>query len=143
MAMATWFMAIEAADVPAAVEEATPPSGEELFGVDIVKLCTLHAIVMGGAFLDVLARYVDILDPGEDSSHEGPWAYEVPADFVARLAGLGDADLEEATTRWAATDELRMDRWTAPDALDTARLIRSVAQEARATGRPMFYAAFL
>lgn len=38
-------------------------------------------------------------------SDEGPWVFQLPAQFVARLAAVDDADITNLVAQWAKSDE--------------------------------------
>ncbi len=103
--------------------------GIDAKGVDTIKLATLHALLTGGEY-DPSFMNDSLCSEGD----EGPWVFEVPAALVDRLAALRVDDLASVASRWAMTDELRLDEWP-PDAVrEKLEEIAELCRSARAAG---------
>lgn len=96
-------------------------------GVDIVKLCTLEAILVGTGFDEALAAYDKpaLLSPNEEEQ-----LYELPSALVIGLSRLADDRLPDVAQKWAETDELRIDQWSDNDAREVVDSLRSLARQA-------------
>jgi hypothetical protein len=117
------------ADAPAAEF-----GGIDIKGIDSVKFGTLHSILTGRSFEELLSEY----EPVVTVSDEGPWVFQIPSDLVARLATLADADKQVAVSKWAATEEFALSRWTASEVADAFEGIASLAQKAERAGHSLF-----
>lgn len=91
------------AEVPSRVFD-----GIDINGIDTVRFGTLHSLLTGQAFEDLLPLY----DPVVSVSDEGPWVFQIPQDLVALVAGLEDTRKSEAARQWAETEEFALDGWT-------------------------------
>lgn len=97
-------------------------------GVDIVKLCTLQAIVAGSTFDDALAGYDKpvLISPNDEEEQ----LYALPSALTKGLSSLAEDRLPDVAAKWAKTDELHLDEWSASDALEVIRALRSLARQA-------------
>ncbi len=93
------------------VSPAAELGGIDIKGIDTVKFSTLHAIVSGRPFTDIIGEY----EPTAMASDEGPWVTRIPQELVARLGEISPEERGRIAARWAATEEFRLDRWDAPD----------------------------
>ena len=93
-------------------------------GLGPVEIGTLGQILGAGSYDEVFELSADVHQEAE-SGESG--VVGVPASVCEALATAGD--LSAVANRWAATDELRMSRWQASDALlvltELRRLVES------------------
>lgn len=108
----------------------------EAKGVETVKLATLCALAANDS--DDADAFAGAFDLVAGDAEEGPWILAVPAEIVAVLAGIPDARLASIASRWAETDELQMDGWSAADARDFIGKLRRHAKQALADGASLF-----
>ena len=109
--------------------------GLDIKGIDVVKLCQLHALLSSRALKELLADY----DPVVVVSDEGPWVFRVPEDLVERVARLGEEERQSVAARWAETAELVMDRWKSEDVARVLDGIAGLAREAEQAGKTLFF----
>jgi hypothetical protein len=62
--------------------------GIDIKGIDSVKFGTLHSILTGRSFEELLPEYEPVVTVSDD----GPWVFQIPSDLVTRLAGLAGED---------------------------------------------------
>jgi hypothetical protein len=101
--------------------------------IDGIKLGTLAAILQGKS-VDDNDAVVSFMGDGAivaEAGKGGPWIFEVPEVLVSGIAGLQEDAYYEIATKWAATEELVLDRWS-PD--DTEHLVDTVKLAGMATG---------
>jgi len=114
MGVLTDFVAVprgEAAVVCASLCPSRDFDGMDAKGIDTIKLATLYALLTDGEYDPSFMN--DRLCSGGD---DGPWVFEVPPTLVDRLAVLRDEQFVSVASRWATTDELRLEGWP-PDAV--------------------------
>jgi hypothetical protein len=109
-------------------------TGIDIKGVDTVKLTTLHSILSAEAFKDLLAQY----NPIASASEDGPWVFVLPADLVARLAGLDDTEITDTAARWGNTEEFQLDGWSQTNVTDVLRGMAHLARQASAQEKRIF-----
>jgi hypothetical protein len=109
-------------------------TGIDIKGVDSVKLTTLHSILSGEEFKDLLAQY----NPIASASDDGPWVFVLPADLVARLANLDEAELADTAAKWGNTEEFQLDGWSQSNVTDVLRGIAHLARQASDQGKHIF-----
>ena len=108
--------------------------GIDIKGIDSVKLGTLHAILTGRSFKDLLPEYQPVIAV----SDEGPWVFRIPSDLVTRLTSLAGDDKQVALAKWAATEEFELDRWSTTAVAETFDEIVSLARKAEEVGHALF-----
>jgi hypothetical protein len=108
--------------------------GIDIKGIDSVKFGTLHSILSGRSFKELLPEY----EPVVSVSDEGPWVFQIPSDLVTRLATLEGEDKRVAVSKWAATEEFALDRWPADEVAKAFDGIASLARKAQGSGRSLF-----
>lgn len=120
------------------VAQAAVPSevfnGIDIKGVDSVKFATLHSILTGRSFDDLLPIY----EPVVTVSDEGPWVFQIPPDLVALLAALDDAGKTGIAQQWATTEEFVLDCWSADDVASVLNDISSLARKAVESDQALF-----
>lgn len=109
--------------------------GEQFKGVDQVKLARLDTALTGVEF-SVAIGAIDLV---RQVSDEGPWTTTVREDVTRRLAELADGDVDGVAERWLNTEEMRLDRWTLPDARFVIERLRGLASDALGGDRRMFH----
>lgn len=100
----TDFVVANRADAQLVCDSTCPSEeflGMDAKGIDTVKLGTLNAILTGTEFDPQFVSRDELATGGED----GPWVFEVPTDFVHRLAVLDAEQLRAAAVQWAKTEE--------------------------------------
>jgi len=125
----------EAAAIAAAVRPVELWPTLECKGVEMVKLSTLVAAATGRPADDELQEAFE-LAAGDEA--EGPWVLRIPGEIVRLLAGIPAAELGAVAARWAESDELRLDGWSASDAADLVARLQAHAQQALASGSSLF-----
>jgi len=108
--------------------------GIDIKGIDSVKFGMLHSILTGRSFEDLLPEYEPVVSVSDD----GPWVFRLPSDFVARLATLAGDDKQAVVSKWAATEEFVLDRWTASDVAEAFDDIALLARKADDAGHSLF-----
>ncbi len=118
----------DGARIAAMSSPATELGGLDLKGLDSVRFTSLHAIVSGCTFSEVLA----IESPMTMASEEGPWVQTLPPEFVRALAALTAPQRRNAAEEWAATEEFALSGWS-PEQVAIA--LDAIASLARQVGR--------
>jgi hypothetical protein len=108
--------------------------GIDIKGIDSIKFGTLHSLLTGATFRELLPLY----DPVVTVSEEGPWVFRIPQDLVERLVGLGAAERRSTAEQWAATEEFRLDGWKPQEVADALEAICGEASKAMSSGRALF-----
>lgn len=108
--------------------------GIDIKGIDPVKLGTLHSILTGQSFDELLELY----DPVVTVSDEGPWVTLVPAELVTRLAALDEAGRTEVAQQWANTEEFLLEGWDESDVASVLDSISSLAEKAVTSEQALF-----
>lgn len=121
------------------VAQAQVPSqtvgGIDIKGVDSVKFGTLHSILMGQSFEELLPLYEPVVTVSDD---DGPWVFQIPPDLVTRLAALDDAGMAAVARQWAATEEFVLDDWTEDEVVSVLSAISSLSKQAIESGQALF-----
>ena len=107
------------AEVPSQVFD-----GIDLKGIDTVRFGTLHSLLIGQTFEDLLPLY----DPVVTVSDEGPWVFQIPQDLVSLLAEVDDIRKSEVARQWAKTEEFALDRWTEREVASALDSISTLAK---------------
>ena len=126
--------ATDADRVATSVNPAAELGGIDIKGIDSVKFGTLHAILTGRSFEDLLPEY----DPVVTVSEEGPWLFRLPTELVVRLASLAGGDERAVVSRWAATEEFALDGWSASDVARALDEIVALARKGLDAGHSLF-----
>lgn len=120
------------------VAHASVPSREfggiDIKGVDTVKFGTLHSLVTGRTFDEVLPLY----DPVAEVSEDGPWVFRIPEELVLRLAALSDEERRTVAVKWAATEEFALSGWEEAAVSDGLVAICELARRATDAGHALF-----
>ena len=108
--------------------------GIDIKGIDSIKFGTLHSILTGRSFEDLSSEYEPVVTVSDD----GPWVFRIPPDLVTRLATLAGEAKQHAVSKWAATEEFALERWTATDVAQAFDEIASLARRAQEGGQALF-----
>ena len=121
------------------VAQAEVPSqtfdGIDISGVDTVKFGTLHSILTGQSFEELLPLYDPVATVSED---DGPWVFQIPTELVTRLAALDDAGMAGIARQWAATEEFVLEGWGEDEAASVLSAISSQSKRAIESGQALF-----
>ena len=109
-------------------------TGIDIKGIDSVKLTTLHSILSGMPFEDLLAQYKPVIEASED----GPWVFLLPNDIVERLANLDESGITNISDQWGITEEFQLDRWSQNDVTTVLNDIVNLTRQASAQGKHVF-----
>ena len=129
------FFAAAADDVEQFVEDRPFDRVEtvEAKGLSEVSLATLGEILGVGGYDELVDRIGD----GRQAESGEAGVLPIPAAFRDALAGVGS--VHAVAERWAATDELKRDEWTADDAAEVLRDLCGLARRAASDGRDLWY----
>jgi hypothetical protein len=108
--------------------------GIDIKGIDSVKFTTLHELVTGRPYEELVSKY----EPTLEVSDDGPWVFVIPDELVSRLASLPQHELREVGTRWAQTEEFRLDRWEPGLVVTALGEICELAAKAFSSQRSLF-----
>jgi len=108
--------------------------GIDIKGIDTVKFGTLHSLVTGRTFDEVLALY----DPVVEVSDDGPWVFRIPEELVERLAALSEEEGRTVAAKWAATEEFALSGWDEAAVSDGLVAICELARRAVDSGQALF-----
>lgn len=117
----------EAGDLATAVRPAERWPTLECKGVEMVKISTLFAAATGTPPDDDLPGSFELAGEGRD---EGPWVFRIPENIAGAIAGIAPDELPAVAARWAATEELRLDGWSAGEAAEVIGQLRGHAKKA-------------
>jgi hypothetical protein len=129
------FFAAAAGDIEQFVEDGPFERVEtvEAKGLSEVSLATLGEILGVGSYDELVDRIGD----GRQAESGEAGALPIPAAFRDSLAGMDS--VRAVAERWAATDELRRDEWTADDAAEVLRNLCRLAQRAASDELDLWY----
>jgi hypothetical protein len=108
--------------------------GIDIKGIDSVKFGTLHSIVTGRPFEELLSEYGPVVTVSE----EGPWVFEIPPELSSRLAHFDDAERAKVAKLWASTEEFALDGWAEDDVAAALGSISTLARRAVDSGQVLF-----
>ena len=102
-------------------------------GLTAVSLAKLSEIIGAGAYDALVERIAE----GRKAESGEAGLLTIPTEVRDGLAGAHD--LDSVAAQWAATEELSLDRWRAPDSLEVLRELRELAREAAVDGQDRWY----
>ena len=102
-------------------------------GLTAVSLAKLSEIIGAGAYDALVERIAE----GRKAESGEAGLLTIPTEVRDGLAGAHD--LDSVAAQWAATEELSLDRWRAPDSLEVLRELRELAREAAVDGQDLWY----
>jgi hypothetical protein len=102
-------------------------------GLTAVSLAKLSEIIGAGAY-DVL---VERIAEGRQAESGEAGLLTIPT--VVRDGLAAAHDLDSVAARWAATEELSLDRWRTQDSLEVLCELRELARDAAVHGRDLWY----
>lgn len=108
--------------------------GIDINGVDSVKFGTLHSILTGRSFEELLPLYEPVVTVSED----GPWVFQIPTELVTRVAALDDAGMADVARQWAATEEFVLDCWAEDEVASALSALSSLSNRAIESGQALF-----
>src|SRR5687767_4372724 len=108
--------------------------GIDIKGIDTVKFGTLHSILTGRSFEELLPEY----DPVATASEEGPWVFRIPPELVSLLAGLQGPEKDRVARQWASTEEFELSGWDATEVAEALDSIGGLARQSVEAGAGLF-----
>lgn len=109
-------------------------NGIDVKGIDSIKLNTLHSILTGRSYEELIPSYEPVLMLSDD----GPWVFALPHELTASLAALNSQELQAAAKKWAQTEEFVLDRWQVCDVVDVLGPICGEASKAVSSKQTLF-----
>jgi hypothetical protein len=106
--------------------------GIDIKGIDSVKLGTLHSLLTGRTFEELLPLY----EPAVTVSDDGPWVFQIPRDLVALLSALDGPRKNEVARQWAV--QFALDRWTEGEVATALGSISTLAKKGNEPGQALF-----
>jgi hypothetical protein len=122
-----------------AIGESDHPAAQwptlETKGVDTVKLATLVSAITGQSDTAAIRRRCTFAGGDEEI---GPWVFKLPPDIVDCIAKLPSENVETVAAKWAATEEMQSDRWSAIDVAALVVQLQQHANKAKTADATMF-----
>ncbi len=137
MAILTNFIAAEEDEIEALGESQHPLdewSGVEVRDVDTAKIATLHCLLTGDLFDDVLAYY----EPVYVSDAEGAVLLRLADEMTERLAALEEDAVEAIAAELAQTEEFEATGWDDDEIMGLLGDLSELARLADAQGQVLF-----
>lgn len=104
-------------------------------GIESIKLSRLYCSMSGEEYSNDLQKSFELV--GGDK-YEGPWVFQFPKHIQKSFAQFDLSKLGEVAAKWAATEELEMDRWSVDDAEQFIKQICEHAQKASDANKTLF-----
>jgi hypothetical protein len=108
-------------------------SGLQARDLDTAKIATLHSLLTGEGFAEVLNRYEPVF-----VIEEGASVIRIPDEAVERLASLDEDELYAIGEELAATEEFELAGWPEDDVATFLEELAELAQQADGNGEAMF-----
>jgi len=108
--------------------------GINVDGLDPLKLAALHSVLAEKAFNGLLGEYQTIAE----GSPNGPWLIKFPAELVGFLANIPPEDHASVASKWASSDQLQEEGWSAQVAEQFVARVVHFAQNAQYEGKEVF-----
>jgi hypothetical protein len=122
-----------------AIGESDHPAAQwptlETKGVDTIKLATLVSAITGQGDVAAITRSFTFAGGDEEI---GPWVFKLPPEVVDVIAKLPAGNVQDVAAKWAATEEMQSDRWSAIDVADLVAQLQQHANKARTAGATLF-----
>jgi hypothetical protein len=137
MAILTNIIAAEDDEIEAVGESLNPVgewSGIEMRDVDTAKIATLHSLLTGDLFDDVIARY----EPVYVSNAEGALVLRFADELTERLAEIDEGVLDDVAAELAATEEFESAGWEDEAIAAMLASLVDLARLADAQGQALF-----
>jgi hypothetical protein len=137
MAILTNIIAAEDDEIEAVGESLNPVgewSGIEMRDVDTAKIATLHSLLTGDLFDDVIARY----EPVYVSNAEGALVLRLADELTERLAEIDEGVLDDVAAELAATEEFESAGWEDEAIAAMLASLVDLARLADAQGQALF-----
>ncbi len=109
-------------------------SGIEARDIDTAKVATLHCLLTGEGFADVMSAYEPVYSAGD----EGPMVLRVPDEVLEKLAGLEEEALERVGEELAAAEEFEIQGWPVEEVQTLVAELAALARLAESQGQAMF-----
>ena len=107
----------------------------EAKGVDPINLSTLYCAITGTNYSNSIQKSFQLAGGNQD---EGPWIFKFPNNILESFASIQPANIQAVAEKWAATEELKMGRWSSTDAAEFIRLLHEHSQNALTKKACMF-----
>ncbi len=124
-------------DEYAAIGESLRPvdewSGIERRGIDTAKIVTLHCLLTGDEFEEVVGAYEPVY-----FAEEGAVVLRIADEVLQRLATLEEEALDLVAEELAATEEYEMEQWEAEDVQEMVIELAELARLAESQGQALF-----
>ena len=104
----------------------------EAKSIDQVEVSSLGAVLGAGSYDELITKVMD--GPEAESGESG--VFTVPSEIRDALAAC--SDLDSAAERWAATEEMRLDRWTAAQSRELLDVLAALARASKEDGRQLW-----
>jgi hypothetical protein len=108
--------------------------GVNIDGLDPIKVAALHSRLAERDFEELLVEY----NPMAEASPDGPWLVRLPAELIAALAGIAPQDIHDAAAAWVATEPLREEGWSEPQAEKYLARVSHFARQAAFEKKEVF-----
>ena len=108
--------------------------GINIDGLDPLKLAALHSVLTEKAFNGLLGEY----QPIAEASPNGPWLVKFPGELVGLLANIPPEDHASVAAKWASSDQLQEEGWSAQVAEQFIARVVHFAQNAGFEGKEVF-----
>lgn len=108
--------------------------GVNVDGLDPLKVAALHSCLTEKAFDQVLEEY----HPLAEASPTGPWLIRLPAELITALSGITPPDIPSAAAVWAATEQVRQEGWSGPEAEKYLARVAHFARQAAYDMKELF-----
>jgi hypothetical protein len=109
-------------------------SGIEMRDIDTAKIVTLHCLLTGEPFDDVVAHY----EPVYISASEGAIVLHLADEAMQRLAELEDEPLEQVAVELAATEEFETEGWDTDSILAMLDELANLARLAESQDQSLY-----
>ena len=109
-------------------------SGIEARDIDTAKIATLHCLLTGEGFADVVSAYEPVYMAGD----EGAIVVRIPDEVVEILAGFDEEALERVGEELAAAEEFEIQGWPVEQVQSLVTELSELARLAESQGQAMF-----
>lgn len=124
-------------DVPSIMESEYPLgsfTGINADGLDPLNLAALHSVFTAEEIKSLLEQF----HPIAEASSTGPWLIKFPDALIRSLADLAPHDYALIAAKWASTDAVQEEGWSAQDAEQHIGRLVHYAQTAAYEGKDLF-----
>jgi hypothetical protein len=121
----------------AAIGESLRPvdewSGLEFRGIDTAKIATLHCLLTGDEFEQVIGAYEPVY-----AADEGAVVLRIADEVVQRLAEMDEEALELVAAELAATEEYEVEEWDSDEVVELVMELAELARLAESQDQALF-----